>query len=1433
MTQLQVFQQIMEEPNSSSPPLSSRSVPGPSTLVLVLENLKKELQSLVFHLHLAPRHRKALKKDPVAHEEGLLHRKKADMKYRAKQKDYVVWKQQVSNGPRNYEVEWVIYQDKRREELQRRVAGAQLKEEVVMVEMVEMGEIYYDTYYCTPPFYHDPNLPAHSTQMFYLVASPQAKVPEPGVYPSWSSTQRVAEGIPHGGAVCFKSYNACLPAWHAGCDLVSTTTQPTPKDLAHRNLRLPRLCHAPLKGRPNLRPPPNHGQSVGPPPHRLLCEALPQPAVPSDPFEAHLEALHVLHYIVRGSGVVHSTLNAALAKYTNLYSSTGDATLFTTTNACHAAHVAAGQSISQAKDLATAERAAAQVEAMGPTPDHHVTFYSRAALTLSLSAAWHLLTALEQEDVEVQYNVQLGRHANAAKDDTPQSSTSIQSVSAPASPTAPRRSFRNKSADDSVTAAPKSAPRPRSADASRSRPRHKSDVAGGTTSPSKLQIDLEWEGAQAPNKKFGPPPRMARGRPRQTGRVLSNPLQLQLSRPTYTPPGSPPVMPALLSPPRDEEDENKDEDENKEEDANKAPPIEVLPNPLPSPPPADDDPELNTDELKSGARTPATALRSHSHSPSTDSAVPPPHSPIVFGPPNQTLGGTVNTLPIAPPLKPLHDTAPIVPLRDAPSINPPCNATPIIPSRDALHPSSLCATPLPSTLLCNAAPVVPSHDAAPIVPPRDAFLVATPCPPFLLVMPHLSFLHGTLHPLFLHPMLHLRSPQVTLCLSSLPAMLFLHATPHPSSLRVTPRLKMMAARMTHLRRMGWTSTLTEERDKDGEKQNAAAVDPMGACNLGTHASHHPDKSGQPARMPKEKEKRSGAEEATAALMQEQLKSRCQGLKEAIQRLHGHVKEEVEEMTQTFKLSKAEVRGVIMSATKMKKPKAYHEFNAKVWNHCQQHNEGKPKGERIDMIQSCAIEELNQLKTDWMVKEANKKAGTRKTNAEAAKDVMLTGDRIFEELLLLEKRTGTHGFCVIAGTHENNTIRSTVVGSVESVKFLPDVLRMDAVSFANRYSSWVRFDDTDTKEAKLAKGPRKKNYVTSMLRKKLMEITGKPTLNVEYVRYNKIMRAKEGVEIVGWLDMPMMAPSKMGVGGTAAIDNLYERLKAGTCYWWRVNPQVREELLVKYAGNVKKQVKRRKSVKGKGREVESKAEESKEEEEAPPPKRKKKRVRAASDNEEEAPPKKKAKVRKGKKCAVEEEEEEEEEEEVPKRKRKKAVAEAEDEEEDAPPKKKAKKKAAQGEEGVETVENPKKKGKGKVADKGKAKEKQSAIEEPTTFKRSVLRHRRPPAGRSVSVVPSDADHSDADTAAPSTSTSTAAAAATASTSKSAADKRWDKIRVSDEVVTASRVAPEKMKRMIAAGHEASTIAPPKPKPKAKTTKSLKEIEEDAYGTSREE
>ncbi|KAJ7690097.1 hypothetical protein B0H17DRAFT_1201889 [Mycena rosella] len=411
-------------------------------------------------------------------------------------------------------------------------------------------------YYCVPLFHNDPDLPAHSTQVFYLVTSPQAKAPRPGVYPSWSSAQRVAEGVPHGGGVRFYSYDVCLPGWHAGCD-AGEHDHPTNPEKSSWTPTTPAAVQSPAPSTPTALATP-----LSPAP-ALHTPTPPPAAPPSDPFEARLEAVHALHYTVRGSSVVHSALNPALAEYSNLYSSTGDATLFTT-DARHAAHV-----------TFLIDKPSSSTTTTNPT-------------------------------ISTTRNTK-PKNPQAAKDGEDSPSTK-SAQSAPASPDGLWRSLRNKSVDGPPQShlhhqsdvAHQHSSRAKSAEtSSQSRPRRKSDVASGVTSPSKLQDNLEGEGTLAPNLsntiKRGPP---------QGAKKCVFPRMI---------PMAPQPDPSTRLPLNNEDDKEKgqeDDDDDKDDsdspsverdrkneeekdDDDEAPPIEVLPNPLPSPPPENDDPELD------------------------------------------------------------------------------------------------------------------------------------------------------------------------------------------------------------------------------------------------------------------------------------------------------------------------------------------------------------------------------------------------------------------------------------------------------------------------------------------------------------------------------------------------------------------------------------------------------------------------------------------------------------------------------------------------------------------------------------------------------------------------------------------------------------------------------------------------------------------------
>ncbi|KAJ7688827.1 hypothetical protein B0H17DRAFT_1202694 [Mycena rosella] len=925
-----------------------------------------------------------------------------------------------------------------------------------------------------------------------------------------------------------------------------------------------------------------------------------------------------------------------------------------------------------------------------------------------------------------------------------------------------------------------------------------------------------------------------------------------------------------------------DEDDADDEDDNQAPPIATLGSPPPSPPPEDDDPELDAESAVDQLEG-----KLQSRSPSTNSFEPHGRSPIAFGPANRTLGGALDKQraacqPHATHCQPRAARQPCAACHQphAARCQPRaarCQPRPLVvnPAPLVVNPAPLVVNPAPlvvnpAPLVVNPAPLVvnpaPPVDPAPLVinpaPPIDNPTppIVNPAPPVVNTLPVVRAAPSV------NPMLPINNPAPLPVNTTPPVIkptLPIENTPPvinpdddvdmPSEDELPPFTPYEPADDGDVDPdslgldfpQGLLSFEEEDEGKEQEEEEEESDDkgwvdendgsaPVVLRNLGMHAERNPHAVKQPERKPQEKGKKATAEQKTAALKEGQLKARREGMKQAVETLHKYVKKHAEKIAQTFGLSKAEVHGVIMSATKLKRPQTYHKFNAKVWWTCRERNTGKPKGERISMMEGRAIvaaqskgdwtqAQLNKLKHDWMVEQASKKAGTRKTNAEAAKDVTLTGDRIFEELLLLEKRTGLRGFCVIAGSHASDTIRSSVIGSVDSVRFLPDIFHMDLGTFATKYRNWACFD-ADVAAEKEATHPGKKVYVSATLRDKLREATGKPRLDVQFLRYDELMRGKEGYEIVGWPDdVPICAPSKMGVGGSAAIDILYERLKNGECYWRAIDPAVRTEINKAFleAGKKKKPRKTKPAAKA---DDSDDAEETEEEEEAPRKKRKRavrKKPAVSEDKEEEEALPKKKKAAKRKRA---QEEEEEEEEARPRKKaaKKKKAAAVEDEEEEAAPKKKVGKKV--------TV-----KGKEKAA--GEKRKRDGADDSNAApAKRVPFKHLRakPPAGRSASIVPSDADITGNETA-PAQSSSTAAAASTSvSTSKSTPKTGWESVRVTDEMRQISKDAADRMKRQIEADRKAGTLPPARPKPKPRpTAKSLQEIADLDYGSSSEE
>ncbi|KAJ7655527.1 hypothetical protein B0H17DRAFT_1265523 [Mycena rosella] len=591
-------------------------------------------------------HRSKIKQDSQAYQVHLEDTRRTKAAYRV-------------NQPRDYEVDWAVYKQKKQQDLERRVADARFEGEAG----------------CTRFEFDD-------SSVFYLVTSPQAKAPGPGAAPrEWPRASPVV------GAFAFTPTMRASPDGMRAVALASMTTRPTPKDQGDRNLRLPRLHRAPPKDNLSRKPPANrrhqsdphhadccvkkpcaiHGNRLGYSPESCAgsshhYSSTCSPTLGPVQSAAGGRACAALHRLWKRR--VHSALNPALAEYSNLYSSTGDATSSPLPTPVMP-HVALATA-SPWPRVRSCRACAAQVEALGPTPDRYETASSRYDLAQQLHASLRQLAALEEEDAKDEDARLWGSFEDGAFIENalsvpveivemrercqgwqwqwqpPRLSLcQIDSISAclPKWPAA----VSSKQVCGWSPAVPPASPVGHKSP--QSRPRRKSDVASGVTSPSKLQNDLEGESALAPS----PSNTMKCGPPRGAKKRVYLHMTVMAKHPN----------PSTRCPFNDNGDNTKESDQEDDEDEERD---------------HEDEEEEEEEEDNDNDASYLWATQQH-------------------------FGGTLNALPVG--VDPPHDDL----LHDIPPVGPPCDAPPVDPPRNALLAD-------------------PPRDAPPANPPHDAPIAA-------------------------------------------------------------------------------------------------------------------------------------------------------------------------------------------------------------------------------------------------------------------------------------------------------------------------------------------------------------------------------------------------------------------------------------------------------------------------------------------------------------------------------------------------------------------------------------------------------------------------------------------------------------------------------------------------------------------------------------
>ncbi|KAG1746281.1 hypothetical protein EDD22DRAFT_918385 [Suillus occidentalis] len=160
---------------------------------------------------------------------------------------------------------------------------------------------------------------------------------------------------------------------------------------------------------------------------------------------------------------------------------------------------------------------------------------------------------------------------------------------------------------------------------------------------------------------------------------------------------------------------------------------------------------------------------------------------------------------------------------------------------------------------------------------------------------------------------------------------------------------------------------------------------------------------------------------------------------------------------------------------------------------------------------------------------------RGNNMAAARDVLLTTERVVKELDDLRVRTGTYA----------NICRPSMHGTDNSEDFWEDVYDIPMADYLRQYEQWACTQNQNLNERDSLEAVRKQ--VRKMIVRGLIAVTGKKNITMNYSNYETAVVETYAVQLIGWpASIKFINPSNIGTVGD--IRKLRDALKARTCYW---------------------------------------------------------------------------------------------------------------------------------------------------------------------------------------------------------------------------------------------------------------------------------------------
>ncbi|KAJ7229605.1 hypothetical protein C8J57DRAFT_1534357 [Mycena rebaudengoi] len=253
------------------------------------------------------------------------------------------------------------------------------------------------------------------------------------------------------------------------------------------------------------------------------------------------------------------------------------------------------------------------------------------------------------------------------------------------------------------------------------------------------------------------------------------------------------------------------------------------------------------------------------------------------------------------------------------------------------------------------------------------------------------------------------------------------------------------------------------------------------------------------------------------LNKEAWDEKLKGYHEVLLALEAEFLNRAEQISADYDIPIEEVELAMHVVTKFKgrrcKPNLY---NAKVWR------------KRIDLMLSelralvavddkeCPMtpEEEQTLLVEFVESRLSKAEGTRRTNADCAKDVTYMADRIQDEVCMimrLSKQTGAYIICLIGWSNHTDTFTPCCLHSEGADEYIRDRMNMTTQKLAINFDGWGVQDH----DLMAGKHLDRRKRAGKMIEKALIEGSGVATATMKYKNFDQKVALEYNVKLVGW------------------------------------------------------------------------------------------------------------------------------------------------------------------------------------------------------------------------------------------------------------------------------------------------------------------------------